>query len=379
MKINVIIPCGGSGERAKLGYNKLRFNVGGMTLLGKTISNWLRTDVSRIILPASSSDFDWIKKQVEGIDCDIIVCDGGATRTESVASALAHIENDCDLVAVHDGARPFVSQEVINRALLCCKLNGNAVVCAPCVDSLRIVEEFGNYPCDRNDFRIMQTPQIFPPKELVDAYKKALASGLQFSDDASIYSQYGGKVFLSDGAAENIKITTADDLYNFVPNGFFVGIGWDTHQLVDNRKLILGGVEIPHTKGLLGHSDADVLSHAIMDALLSASHNRDIGCLFSDKDPLFKDINSMLLVDKVLNLIHSQGYEIFNVSATIMAQQPKLAGFIEQIQSSLAKALELAPERISLIATTTEKLGLVGREEAISVHAVASLKLINHK
>ncbi|MEG2274700.1 MAG: 2-C-methyl-D-erythritol 2,4-cyclodiphosphate synthase, partial [Clostridia bacterium] len=131
---------------------------------------------------------------------------------------------------------------------------------------------------------------------------------------------------------------------------------------------------IEHTKGLLGHSDADVLTHAIMDAILSASHNRDIGCLFPDNDAAFKDIDSMILLAKVVKLVAEQGFEINNVSATIMAQKPKLATIIPTIADNLCNALSLRNNQLSIAATTTEKLGLVGHEEAISVYATCSLR-----
>ncbi|MEG1608531.1 MAG: 2-C-methyl-D-erythritol 2,4-cyclodiphosphate synthase, partial [Clostridia bacterium] len=265
---------------------------------------------------------------------------------------------------IHDGARPFLSQKVIDDAICCCQKNGNACPCVSCVDSLRIVEENGNYPVDRQQYVCAQTPQIFKPKELITAYKMAFEKGQTFSDDASVFQQFVGKVFLSQGDPANKKITTQDDFYAFAPNGFFVGVGWDTHQLVEGRKLILGGVQIEHTKGLLGHSDADVLTHAIMDAILSASHNRDIGCLFPDNDAAFKDIDSMILLAKVVKLVAEQGFEINNVSATI----------IPTIADNLCKALSLRNNQLSIAATTTEKLGLVGHEEAISVYATCSLR-----
>ena len=159
----------------------------------------------------------------------------------------------------------------------------------------------------------------------------------------------------------------------FIPKNYFVGCGWDTHELVENRKLILGGVEIPHTKGLLGHSDADVLTHAIMDALLAASHNKDIGHLFPDTDGRYKDICSLLLLEEVVKILKADNFVINNITAVIMAQKPKLAPHLNAIQATLAKTMQIDESKITLTSTTTEKLGLVGHEEAISVNAYCSL------
>ena len=152
-----------------------------------------------------------------------------------------------------------------------------------------------------------------------------------------------------------------------------IGHGYDVHRLVEGRKLIIGGVDIPHTLGLLGHSDADVLIHAIMDATLSACSMRDIGYWFSDKDPKYKDADSMKLFDRVLEMITEKGYKIKNISAVIMAEKPKLLGFIPEITNNLAKVLDLSPEFVGIGATTLEGLGFVGREEGICTHATATL------
>lgn len=388
MKVNVIIPCGGVGSRAKLGYNKLAFSVGTMTLLGKTLSCWTTSEVTKIILAINPQDEDWIRQQIEGLEQNICLCSGGETRTNSVFNALAHIDSDCDFVAIHDGARPFLSQEVIQNALDCCKKNGNACVCISTTDSMRVIDDTTNYPADsqrsiddldsypvdRNNFVCVQTPQIFPPAQLKYAYQQAIINGNIYSDDASIFQQYVGKVFLCNGSSQNKKITTEQDFFSFVPNGFFVGVGWDTHQLVEGRKLVLGGVQIEHSKGLLGHSDADVLTHAIMDAMLSASHNRDIGVQFPDNDNSFKDITSMILLKRVFDLITSQGFSICNISATIMAQSPKLNPHIPSICASICSCLGLDFSQLSILATTTEKLGLIGHEQAVSTNAFCSLK-----
>ena len=157
---------------------------------------------------------------------------------------------------------------------------------------------------------------------------------------------------------------------------FRVGHGYDVHKLVEDRKLIIGGVEIPHSKGLLGHSDADVLAHAICDALLGAAALGDIGKNFPDDDDRYKDIDSLVLLEKVCELIRNKGYEISNVDSTILAQAPKLRPYIDEMRSKLAKAMKLDIDELSVKATTEERLGFTGREEGIAAHAVVLLMTI---
>ena len=157
---------------------------------------------------------------------------------------------------------------------------------------------------------------------------------------------------------------------------FIVGHGYDVHKLVEDRKLIIGGVEIPHSKGLLGHSDADVLAHAICDALLGAAALGDIGKHFPDNDDRYKDVDSLVLLEKVCELIRNKGYEISNVDSTILAQAPKLRPYIDEMRSKLAKAMKLDIDELSVKATTEERLGFTGREEGIAAHAVVLLMTI---
>ncbi len=374
MKINVIIPCGGNGSRMALGYNKLFADLQGAPIIAKTVSAFLRPDISKVILACAQCDKEWFEKNILPIHQDIVLCNGGITRSHSVANALQCVDQDCDYVIIHDGARPFVSQQIINNAIATAIQKGNATTAVDCVDSLRLISDCRNTAVNRKNYKCVQTPQIFLAKEIVLAYEKANAEGLEkFTDDASIYEKYIGKVFLCEGETKNKKVTNPEDLQNIVPKDYRVGIGWDTHQLVENRKLILAGIEVPHEKGLLGHSDADVVTHSIMDSLLSASNNRDIGVLFPDTDEKYKGACSIELLKNVNELLQSQNYKINNISATIMAQKPKLKDYIPLMQNCLADALQLLPSQVCLTATTTEKLGLIGKEQAISCQAICGI------
>ncbi|MDE6474866.1 MAG: 2-C-methyl-D-erythritol 2,4-cyclodiphosphate synthase [Clostridia bacterium] len=370
MKFDVILACGGMGERCNLGYNKLLLNVGGSPLLEKTLNCFCHKDISKIIIAYNKNDKAAIEKITEGRD-DIILCEGGKSRTQSISNALKCVEDNCDFVIIHDGARCFLPKECLERGMQEAAEYGNSVLYVNSVDSLRIVDESKSQPIDRSKIIRVQTPQIFKKDEIIKAYN--LADGKDFSDDATLYEEYIKKpIRLTYGSEENIKVTTPSDCKN-LNGGLLIGNGWDTHRLDFDRKFILGGVQIPHDKGLVAHSDGDVLIHAIMDAILSAMHERDIGVLFPDTDNKFKDISSVKLLQEVLKLARSKGLAVKTVSAVIMAQKPKLSPHIPAIQSNLANIMGIEENCVSISATTTEKLGMAGREEGISVSSVAVL------
>ena len=374
MKMSAIITCAGKGDRMGLGYNKLRYSFNGLSIFEYTLSKFIRDDIAQIIITSSNDDVDFFRDKIKGIDKNISIVIGGETRSLSIFNALNTLDKDTDLVIIHDGARPFVSKLIIDEAISLAIDKGNAVACTTLIDSIREKSGHEYTAKDRNNYLLVQTPQVFKYDSILRAYALAQAdNNLNYLDDASIYEKYIGKIYISKGDKSNIKITTKDDLKAFVPTAFSVGCGWDTHELVENRKLILGGIEIPHKKGLMGHSDADVLTHAIMDALLSAAHKKDIGHLFPDNDDKYKGICSLLLLKEVVKILNDEKYVINNISAVIMAQKPKLGSYIGKIQSCLADAMGIDVNKVTLTATTTEKLGLIGHEEAISVNAYCSL------
>lgn len=370
MKFDVILACGGMGERCGLGYNKLLLNINGAPLLEKTINCFCHPDISKIIIAYNKNDKSTVEEIVKNRE-NIILCAGGATRSQSISNALKCVEDDCDFVIIHDGARCFLPKDCLIRGMQDAIQYGNSILYVNSVDSLRILQNDVSTPFDRSKIVRIQTPQIFKKDEIVKAY--TLADGKDFLDDATLYEEYIKKpIHLTYGSEENIKITTPSDCKN-INGGYLIGNGWDTHRLDVGRKLILGGIELPHDKGLVAHSDGDVLIHAIMDALLSAMHERDIGVLFPDSDDKYKDISSVKLLQEVLKLIKSKGLAIKSISAVIMAQKPKLSPHIPAIQNNLAEIIGIEENCISISATTTEKLGMAGREEGISVSSVAML------
>ncbi|MDR1598934.1 MAG: 2-C-methyl-D-erythritol 2,4-cyclodiphosphate synthase [Oscillospiraceae bacterium] len=300
---------------------------------------------------------------------------GGATRQASVSLALERLPQDASLVAVHDAARPFVSPRLIARCFEEAGRSGCAVPAISVADTTLSVDVSGRVdPLRREDLRAVQTPQVFRRDWLAKAHKTAMDASA--TDDASLVRAAGFPVSIVDGDASNRKLTTPADFRLArlemesvrMPR---VGFGLDAHRLTSDRPLILCGVNVPHTMGLLGHSDADVAAHALIDALLGAAALGDIGGWFPDTDEAYRGISSMLLLKRVAGDLKERGWAIGSVDVTIVAQRPKLAGYIPQMRQSLAETLGISADRASVKATTTERMGYEGREEGITARAVA--------
>ena len=365
MKVSFILTCAGKGLRAGFDKNKLLIDVDGRTCLERNLDTILTSKlIDQIIITANEQDYDFITELSK--DKATVVL-GGNTRTDSVKNALQKVVGE--IVLIHDGARPYVTKKMIADCIATAREKDSAVPVIPCRDT--ILKSEGDFASDyvgKSGLYMVQTPQGFKTELIKRAY--ARAGDKTFNDDGEVYKQYIGKLALYDGDDKNVKLTFRED-FSFEPQYRF-GTGFDCHKLVENRKLILGGIEIPHDKGLLGHSDADVLTHAVMDAILSALALRDIGYHFSDKDPKYKDADSMQLLKTVLEMVDKKGYKISSISATIMAEKPKLLQHIPNITQNLSTALSIPKEMIGIGATTLEGLGFVGREEGICVHATAT-------
>ncbi len=365
MKVTLILPCAGSGVRAGFDKNKLLVKTNGETVIEKTLSLFYRTElIDEYIVVLSKEDYNEVSKLLPGeVKCVL----GGKSRTESVKNALSVTTGD--IVLIHDGARPFVSERVIKDCIDCAVKNGSAIPVFPVKDTICSVngEKVQSY-LGKDGLFIVQTPQGFNTANLKKAYENA--QDRVYNDDGEVYSALYKSVSVYDGNVENVKLTFAQDFNALKTLPLCrVGTGFDCHKLVEKRKLILGGVEIPHDKGLLGHSDADALTHAIMDAMLSACSLRDIGYHFPDTDQKYKDADSMLLLESVIDLCKKEGYKMQSLSAVIMAEKPKLLPHIPKITLSLANALKINVDCVGIGATTLEGLGFVGREEGICVSA----------
>lgn len=292
---------------------------------------------------------------------------GGNTRFASVKNGLAAVSPDVDVVAIHDGARPFVSRALAQKLLDCAfRTRHSAVPYTKSVDAVWSVEKEVR-PLNKEALVCVQTPQCFDYKKLLDAFQSANSS--DYPDESALFYEKYGAVNLVEGEVTNRKITFWGD----VPE-YKTGVGFDVHAFMQGNGVILGGVTIPFDKKLQGHSDADVLAHAICDAVLSASGNKDIGHQFPDTDARYKGANSMELLRQCVALAKSSGYEVLNVSAVVICQLPKLAPYLDEITANLSRVLNVSQGCVNLTATTTERLGALGNGDGIAAQAVSLLK-----
>lgn len=369
MKTSLILACAGKGERANLNKNKLLVPVGETTCIERALSAFINCGlIDEYVAVCAERDVEEIKALLPP---SVKIVIGGATRTQSVKNALAAVTGE--IVLIHDGARPFVSKETIKNCIESAKTYGSGIAAVPTRDTLfRVSGETVTEYLGKNGIYSVQTPQAFKTQLIKSAYSQI--GDETYNDDGEVFAEFIAPPHVAEGNFENLKITYKQDLNELAAQPVCrIGTGFDCHKLVENRKLILGGIEIPHSKGLLGHSDADVLTHASMDALLSAVSLRDIGYHFPDSDEAYKNADSMKLLEKVVSLLREHGYKPYNVSAVVMAEKPKLSQYIPAITENLATALGIPKENVGIGATTLEGLGFVGREEGICVRASATV------
>ena len=366
---DVIIPAAGESSRFSDNLNKLFCTVNGRTVLENSVLPFLAfPGLEKIIVAVNDENFARARSLFDGYE-NVTVISGGSTRTDTVKRALERVT--ADFVLIHDGARPFVSDNVIKNVLDALNDVDAVVPVIKLDDSVANVKN-GYRAADREDFRRVQTPQGFRTEKLKTAYARITSS---FTDDASVYLTLYDDAKAVDGDVKNVKITRFPDLET---SSYRTGVGIDVHKLVENRKLVLGGVEIPFEKGLLGHSDADVLTHAVMDSLLGALALGDIGKHFPDTDPDFKGADSIDLLKRVCGLVREKGYALGNLDATVIAQSPKLSPYIERMRQNIADACGCHVSFVSIKATTEEGLGFTGDGSGISAHCVALLTKCNN-
>ncbi len=365
--------------------------LAGRTILERTLEALWRSGVlDGIVVAGPAAELEELRQLMARLPFAdrVNVVAGGRERQESVWLGLQAVPEDASIVVVHDGVRPLVPPSLVRRVVAAAREDGAAIAALPVADTLKkATDQNGEHPyvadtVDRSRMWAAQTPQAFRRDLFAVAYEAVNQRRLHVTDDASVIEAVGGTVRLVHGDPRNIKITRQEDLdlvQDLVRGESLpmrVGIGYDVHRLVPGRPLILGGIEIPHELGLIGHSDADVLTHAVMDALLGACALGDIGRHFPDNDPVYAGISSILLLEKVCQLIAEAGYEPAQIDAVIAAEKPRLAAYIPQMQERLAGVLGLEVQNVGIKATTTEGLGFVGRQEGIEVRVVATVRAI---
>ena len=382
--ISAVLVAAGSSTR--MGFDKLSFDLGGETVLHRSIRAFDQCpQIGEIVLVAGKNRA-FVEQQAVGCTKPVQIVAGGATRAESAKNGVLAAHGE--LVAVHDAARPFVSPAVIAAVLEAAARCGAAAPAVPVKDTIKqaVPGDGKTVPeaClvhstpDRSTLYAVQTPQCFDRTQYLAALQELDAEKARLvTDDCSLFELTGRSVQLTQGDYANLKITTREDLPRPVQKEetrMRIGHGYDVHRLVEGRKLILGGVEIPFEKGLLGHSDADVLAHAVMDAVLGAAALGDIGQHFPDNDPAYAGADSLELARHVARILSEHGYRVENIDATILCQRPKLAPHIPAMRANLAAAFGLPVDAVSVKATTEEHLGFTGEGLGIAAHAVALIE-----
>jgi 2-C-methyl-D-erythritol 4-phosphate cytidylyltransferase/2-C-methyl-D-erythritol 2,4-cyclodiphosphate synthase len=386
-----IIPAGGLGSRMGLAMPKQYYDLLGVPILIHTLRAFEATaaiDGVIVVVPAAHLQATRDLLVTHGLTKVRQVVVGGDRRQDSVARGLAEVPEDTEFVVVHDGARPLVTPELIGRCIRAARQHGAAMAALAVKDTLKEVAATGliRATVDRTTLWQAQTPQVMRPEVL----RRAMAAaGPDFvgTDEAAFLERAGETIVVVEGSERNIKITRPEDLHiaaalmqtasregaemacdTRAPER--IGHGYDAHVLVAGRDLVLGGVTIAHERGLLGHSDADVLTHALCDAILGALGLGDIGQHFPDSDPAYKGISSLRLLEQVMKLAATQGYGLGNADVTVVAQRPKLAPHWPAMKENLCTICQVQAGSINLKGTTTEKMGFAGRGEGIAAHAV---------
>lgn len=376
-----IVLAGGSGTRMGADRNKVLLELRGQPVITRSVKAFDGL-VDGVLLVSRAEDMADMADAMHGLRMPVTIVKGGSTRQESVWNGLCALPEECTHVLIHDGARCLVDQDTIRRCMQSVEERGTGVAAIPVIDTIKAVDASEQVVStfNRASLRAVQTPQGFTVELIRRAHLAAQAEGFLGTDDASLVERMGTPVHLTLGDRRNIKLTTPEDMVMveaYIDSSYpalRIGQGYDVHRLVEGRELFLCGVKIPHTLGLLGHSDADVALHALMDAMLGAMALGDIGKHFPDTDEQYRGISSMALLHHVKMLLHAHHAKVTNCDVTIVAQKPKLLPYIPAMRENVASVLDLPLDRVNIKATTTERLAFEGREEGISAQAVCMVK-----
>lgn len=388
MFVSALIAAGGRGLRLGADRPKQFLEVGGRSMLAASVQALAASDrITEIIVALPEDHLADVRKAWSGTAKPITFVAGGPRRQDSVANAFASSSPRADVILIHDAARPFVTPDVIGRAIDGARAHGAAIAAIAVRDTVKQAGEAvgdGSRPVrvtiPRESVFLAQTPQAFRR----DVLARALEEGrsVDATDEAMLVERLGLPVHVVEGDPRNLKITTPGDLAAaqasstaaLPPTSLMrIGTGYDLHRLVAGRPLILAGVTIPFERGLDGHSDADVVCHAVTDAVLGAAALGDIGRLFPDTDPQWKDADSIALLKGAMARVQAAGYRLSNVDVTVIAQQPKLLRYLDQMRANLAAALDVDASAVSVKGKTNEGVDSMGRGESMACHAVALL------
>ena len=393
MFVSALIAAGGRGLRLGADRPKQFLEVGGRSMLAASVQALAASDrINEIIVAVPEDHLTEVRNGWPGTTKPMTFVAGGPRRQDSVANAFASVSPQADVILIHDAARPFVTPSVIARAIDGALAHGAAVAAIAVRDTVKQAGEAsadGSRPIrvtiPRESVFLAQTPQAFRR----DVLARALEEGrsVDATDEAVLVERLGLAVHVVEGDPRNVKITTPEDMAAAqlaavqlaaakaaaLQTLMRIGNGYDLHRLVTGRPLILAGVTIPFEKGLDGHSDADIVCHAVTDAVLGASALGDIGRLFPDTDPQWKNADSLALLKGAMTRVHQTGHRVSNVDVTVIAQRPKLLPYLGQMRANLAEALGVAPGAVSVKGKTNEGVDSMGHGESMACHAVALL------
>lgn len=383
--VSAILAAGGLGTRLGADRPKQFLDLHGRSILELSLAALANhPGVHEVIVALPTGHLDPAPACVTAAwPCRVTAVAGGERRQDSVAAAFAAIAATTDVVLVHDAARPFASADLVSRMIAAAVESGAAIPAVAVADTVKRGEvrdgrTWVASTLPRAELFLAQTPQAFSRSVLASALASAGAEAV--TDEAGLVERSGGAVQLVAGEAANVKITTAEDLAAAratasagPPAAFRIGTGYDLHRLVPDRVLVLGGVRIPFEMGLDGHSDADIICHAVTDAVLGAAALGDIGRLFPDTDAAWKDADSLALLRAAVAVVHDGGFRVGNVDLTVIAERPKLLPYVAAMRANLAAALQVDSASVSVKGKTNERLDSMGRGESMACHAVALL------
>jgi 2-C-methyl-D-erythritol 4-phosphate cytidylyltransferase / 2-C-methyl-D-erythritol 2,4-cyclodiphosphate synthase len=383
--VAAVVVAAGRGLRAGGEIPKQYRTLGGVPVIRKSLAMFVDHEEVNVVQPViHRDDAELCASAAAGMQL-LAPAFGGATRQESVHAGLeALLAHQPSIVLVHDAARPFASSGLISRAIAAAARDGAAIPGLAVTDTVKAVDAAGHVAetLDRGRLRTIQTPQAFRFAELLEAHRKARAAGRNdFTDDAAITEWAGMPVSVFEGETGNIKLTTAEDFERMEAKELAAlgdirtGTGYDVHAFGDGDHVTLGGVRIAFDHGLSGHSDADVGLHALVDAILGALADGDIGAHFPPSDPQWRGASSDRFLKFAVDRLKARGGRIAHLDLTFVCEAPKIGPYRDQMRARIGEIAGISPDRVGIKATTSEKLGFTGRREGMVAFATATVRL----
>ncbi len=384
--IAAVVVAGGRGLRAGGGMPKQYRELAGEPVIRPALAAFLDHSEIGVVQPViHPDDKDVFRAATSGLQKLLPPVWGGATRQASVRAGLESLGKTApEFVLIHDAARPFVSAAVIGRAIAAAKQKGAAIPAVAIADTVKRIDNASvvTETLDRDQLRMVQTPQAFGFDLIMAAHRRAAAAGRDdFTDDAALAEWAGHPVSVFEGEAGNVKLTTNDDFARAEITRYAAladvrtGNGFDVHAFADGDHVMLGGVRIPHSRGVTGHSDADVALHALVDAILGALADGDIGQHFPPSDPQWKGASSDRFLAFACERVRARGGVIANLDVTVVCEEPRVSPHRDAMRARIAEIAGISPARVAMKATTSEKMGFTGRSEGIVAMATATVRL----